>query len=66
MAEEDVPDTGQWEELLATSTFSTMKTAQGVLSAMLITLPQVVLLSLAVYSALVLINLPLKLGRKGE
>lgn len=58
MAEEDVPDPTEWEEILATTTYVTMTTAKGVIKAMLITLPQVVLLSLAVYSALALVNLP--------
>ena len=58
MAEEDVPDPTEWENILANSTYVTMTTAKGVIKAMLITLPQVVLLSLAVYSALALVNLP--------
>lgn len=58
MAEEDVPDPTEWESILANTTYVTMTTAKGVIKAMLITLPQVVLLSLAVYSALALVNLP--------
>jgi hypothetical protein len=58
MVEEDVPDPTEWESILANTTYVTMTTAKGVIKAMLITLPQVVLLSLAVYSALALVNLP--------
>ncbi len=63
IAEEDVPDPTEWENMLATSIYVANNTFKGVVKAMLITLPQVVLLSLAVYSALVLVKLPMKLKK---